>query len=118
MSSDVGIEKSLTSFLERIGKAPSLEEEERQNESDLTSKTWNSKRHKHSRHLNKMMEPIDMQTMIRIVRTLDSTSSSGYDGISPALLKTVLTSTWVEESPRTKNNLLQEAIDLKFNSDF
>ena len=65
-----------------------------------------------------MMRVIDLPTMLRIVGTLDSTSSAGYDGISPALLKAVLTAEWTIQTPRTAEDDLRERIDLKFNASF
>ena len=65
-----------------------------------------------------MMRVIDRPTMLRIVGTLDSNSSAGYDGISPALLKAVLTSEWTIQTPRTPEDDLRERIDLKFNASF
>ena len=65
-----------------------------------------------------MMRAIDRPTMLRIVGTLDSNSSAGYDGISPALLKAVLTSEWTVQTPRTSGDDLRERIDLKFNASF
>jgi hypothetical protein len=115
VTSDAGIEMALTDYLRHTGKQPPAEEE-RSNEP--SSHAWSRKRSKNSHLLSAMMDAIDMPTMTRITGTLDSTSAPGYDGISPALLKAVLTSTWTERVPRGPMDDLRERIDLKFNTSF
>jgi hypothetical protein len=115
VTSDAGIETALTDYLRHTGKQPPADEE---CSNEPSSRAWSHKRSKNSRLLSAMMDAIDMPTMTRITGTLDSTSAPGYDGISPALLKAVLTSTWTEQVPRGPMDDLRDRIDLKFNTSF
>ena len=51
------------------------------------------------------MKEIDEHTMIRMVGTL-KTSAAGYDGITPALLKAVLTATPARRMEQRAHGLL------------
>jgi hypothetical protein len=64
-----------------------------------------------------MMAAIDEDTLLHMVSTLDSTSAPGYDGVSPALLKTVLLTPWNTRQRKTASDLHQEALDLKFRTE-
>ena len=116
VATDAGIEHCLTEYLQNMGSPPSPESEERMDEGP-DSKTWKNKRKKHKQHLSSMMMEINEHTMIRMVGTL-KTSAAGYDGITPALLKAVLTTTWQEPRTKTDADRLQESLDLKFNASF
>ena len=116
VSSNAGIEHCLTEYLRQIGKQPTPEEEKYDDEP--SSHVWANKRDKHRPNLASMMRVIDRPTLLRIVGTLDSNSSAGYGGISPALLQAVLTSEWTIQTPRTPEDDLRDRIDLKFNASF
>ena len=64
-----------------------------------------------------MMAAIDEDTLLNMVSTLDSTSAPGYDGVSPALIKTVLLTPWNTRQPRTASDLHQKALNLKFRTE-
>ena len=57
-----------------------------------------------------LMAKIQMDELILYIQSLDSTSSAGFDGISPALLKTVLLTPWKAEEPKTKEDRDREGL--------
>jgi hypothetical protein len=105
--SDSGIERTLTEYLQTVGaqpEAPAVHMEE-----ECISQP-NAK-------LLPMMAAIDEDTLLHMASTLDSTSAPGYDGVSPALIKTVLLTAWNTRQPKTQSDLHQEALNLKFHTE-
>ena len=118
VTSDEGIERCLTSYLENIGAKPDPSVEEKENNPAALCPKWEGKHLRHRKHLSPMMNCIDEHTMMRVLSTVDGTSAPGHDGLSPGLLKAALTATWTEVTTRTPRDDLQDRINLKFNSSF
>jgi ribonuclease HI len=105
--SDAGIERTLTAYLQGVGAQPEApaarDEEECISPSDPK--------------LLSIMAAIDEDTLLHMVGTLDSTSAPGYDGVSPALIKTVLLTPWNTRQPKNASDLHQDALNLKFHTE-
>ena len=102
ITSDVEIEKELTNFIENLAK-PSKTQNQDKPPPELN----------HEDSIN-VMEKITMEELISILKTLDNTSSPGYDGISPGLLKAITLNEWEKEVPMTKEDEYQKSLDTKF----
>ena len=109
ITSDEGIEQELFSYLQRVadpGKSPAPAP-------PLPQKGKRRKRH-HTK-VHGLLKNITMDELMRCLQQLDNTSSAGYDGISPALLKLATLTTWEFEQPRTEDDIKRDGLHAKFN---
>ena len=61
-----------------------------------------------------MTKFIEMDELILYIQSLDSTSAAGQDGLSPALLKAVLLTTWTEHEPKTDEDKWREGLQTSY----
>ena len=107
ITTDEGIEEELHSYLEKTAssavqpgkRAPGGKSGRRK---PYRTKVWG------------LLNVISMDELKRCLQSLDSTSSAGYDGISPALLKIVAMTTWQQEVPKTEADQKSDELHLRF----
>ena len=108
ITTDEGIEEELHTYLEKVA-SPGLQQ------ASGTVDRGNKRHKKHHTKVWGLLDAISMTELQQCLQQLDSTSSSGYDGISPALLKIVTTTTWEQEMPKTKADEDSDDLHLRFN---
>jgi hypothetical protein len=111
-ASDKGIETALTDYLRVIGSKP----EEEPNPPGPDEECIRPDPVPNPQ-LKSVMDAISTDTLLHIARTIDSTSSPGFDGIAPSLIKICLLTPWHERRPKTKSDLEQEGLAWKFHTE-
>ena len=108
ITSDEGIEQELYSYLERVADPGAVPEPD-------PGLRDGKRRKRHHPKLYDLLKKITMDELMRCSQDLDDTSSAGYDGISPALLKVVMLTTWELDEPRTEDDMHRDGLHAKFN---
>jgi len=114
ITTDEGIEEELHSFLERVA-APGKEQSSDRSDGRADRAGEGTKRRKlYQTKAWGLLDTITMDELQKCLQQLDSTSSAGYDGISPAILKIVTMTTWEQEMPKTDVDMQSDELHARF----
>jgi hypothetical protein len=122
--SDTGIEDVLHNYVKHLAAPGSpLPEESINNEDGSPHVVKPRKQQKNSwsgfgKHLDQLMNAVDSEELLTVVRESDYHTAAGVNGISPGLLKIVLTVPWTVENPKSTEDITQDKIMEKFHSFF
>ena len=109
ISTDEGIEDALHGYISGIAKDDQIEAPGPPEEAMSEGPGYRGKP-------KGLMAHMHMHELQKYLKSLDNTSFAGYDGISPALLKTVFMTTWDIEEPRTKEDKRRDGLSMAFSS--